>query len=405
MAGKNFEIRPINPDEFAAYQAIGNYAFADNTAEDKRQPPPMEPEWTLAGFDGDKLVASSGAFPFKMRFNGNAVAADGVTMVATNPGYRRQGLVREMMTRLLERSRENDVPISILWASMGAIYQRFGYGLASTDVVYEVDPRYVQFQLGASPKGQVRLLEKDDALDHCKAVYRAFSAERTLLLHRAPVLWDILFRREQDQYRYAAVYFDDKGEPRGYAVYATKWLEGREVTDAQLMEILDFAWADMDGYRGVWEYMAAHDLVSKIRWWRVPEDDPAPGMFLEPRMLRRRTGDGIWLRVVDVEAALAARNYDVPGEVTLRLAEDDLCPWNVGTYRVSTTGEATEVERTDANADLEVTPNGLASLISGHSSASYLHRIGRLRAEDVKALPVYDSVFATRYKPNCTNGF
>ena len=401
----NFEIRPATADEMSAFQALGKYAFADNAAPDAAsEPSPLMPEWTLAAFAGERVVASAGGFPFKMRFNGRAVAADGVTAVATDPGYRRQGAVRALIRGLMHRARDNGMPVSILWASMGAIYQRFGYGLASTMVDYNIEPRYVQFQFGEPASGYVRLLDKEAALPACKAIYRTYCSDRTLLLHRAAVLWDIMFRRSEEQNVFAAVYFDQADQPKAYAIYQAKWGSGED--EGQIIAVSDMVWCDIDGYRGIWEYLASHDLANAIRWSRAPEDDPAPGMLLEPRRLRRRTGDAIWLRVNDVEAALAARGYDLPGEVVLRIAEDDLCPWNVGTYHMIATGEATAIERVvDTAPDLDISINGLASLLSGYASASQLHRIGRAHASDEARLPQLDALFSTRYRPLCANGF
>ncbi len=122
MTFSNFEIRQATSEEMPAFQALAKYAFAENSApEATEEPAPLRPEWSLAAFDGNKVVASSGGFPFKMRFNGHAVAADGVTAVATDPGYRRQGAVRALITGLMHRARNNGVPVSVLWASMGAI--------------------------------------------------------------------------------------------------------------------------------------------------------------------------------------------------------------------------------------------------------------------------------------------
>src|SRR6185369_3145991 len=105
---------------------------------------------------------------------------------------------------------------------------------------------------------------------------------------------------------------------------------------------------DMDAYRGMWEFIRRHDLVGRVEMrGAVPEDDPAPDLLLEPRMLNRRTSDGIWLRVVDLEAALPKRPYGARGELTLRLEGDDVCPWNNGTYLMETDGQTTDVRRID----------------------------------------------------------
>ena len=408
MKGTNLEIRAATADEMEALMKVPSYAFANNEPPDPERPEPIRPEWTLCAFDGAKPVATSGQIPFKMRFNGNGVLADGVTLVSTDPGYRRRGIVRELISRLLHQSKDNGVPISILWASMGAIYQRFGYGLGTTFVEYDVEPRYVRFQFGERAPGHTKLLDKDGALPALREIYRRYTADGSGLLHRGDELWQLMFRAPPNQKLYAAVYYDPDEVPTAYCIYRSKWQELDTTPEAdQVLEVFDFGWIDIDGYRGIWEYLAGHDLANRIRWYRVPEDDPAPAMMLEPRMLQRRTGDGIWLRIVDVEDALRARGYDWPGEVTLGVVNDDICSWNDGCYRVASGGAEVEVERLadSAEVDIELDPSALAGLVSGHTSASWLARMGRMRVARPERLLEIDQLFSTRRRPTCANMF
>ena len=211
---------------------------------------------------------------------------------------------------------------------------------ATSDFVeYDVEPRYVRFQFGERAPGHTKLLDKDDALPALREIYRRYTADGSGLLHRGDELWQLMFRAPPNQKLYAAVYYDPDEVPTAYCIYRSKWQELDTTPEAdQVLEVFDFGWIDIDGYRGIWEYLAGHDLANRIRWYRVPEDDPAPAMMLEPRMLQRRTGDGIWLRIVDVEDALRARGYDWPGEVTLGVVNDDICSWNDGCYRVASGG-------------------------------------------------------------------
>ena len=134
----NFEFRHLQEDELESMRALTNYAFADNRPADEAGPIPLKPAETLGAFLGDKLAACSGAFPFTVNMNGKKMAAQGITGVATNPGFRRRGLVRGLITQWLADGKDNGVPLAILWASMGAIYQRFGYGLSTVNVAYKI---------------------------------------------------------------------------------------------------------------------------------------------------------------------------------------------------------------------------------------------------------------------------
>lgn len=399
-----FVYRPATQDELVDLDKVLAYAFANNSEEEPK-PATLIPEWTLCAFDGDKMAATSGAFPFKMRFNGAAISAAGITAVGTDPGYRRQGLVRNLMTQWLHKSHADKVPVAILWASMGAIYQRFGYGLASTQVTYKVDPRFAGFQFGDAPTGRIERMTKQDALPILRNVYRSYSSDRNLMLHRAPQLWDAMLP-DKGPPVHIAVHFEDD-IPRGYCIYGTKNTESVQVGPWQEMNVTDFCYLDINAYRYLWQYLCSHDLVFQINRYNVPEDDPAPGILLEPRMLQRRTGDGIWMRIIDLETTLSTRPYNSHGRIYLGLDDDDLCPWNNGVYQLEADGCSCEVTRLKENSqqDIRATINGLASLLSGHSSVSFLNQIGRISVEDPSRLSEFDAFFATRYPPNCPNGF
>jgi len=387
---------------------VTGYAFANNEVpKEEPDPHPLQPEQTLCAFDGDRMVATSGAFEFKMRFNGQTVAADGVTVVACDPGYRRRGIVRQLIDDLLQRSRERGVPVSILWASMGAIYQRFGYGLATSAASYDIPLRYAQFQFGERSPGRVLLMEQEAALPIIGAIYRQYSGPANCMLHRGGFYWDLMLRRAGEQNTYIAVYFDEADEPQGYCLYKTKWQDANSPEPSHVIDVFDFCWLTIEGYRGVWEYLASHDLADRIRMEFVAEDDPAPSMLLEPRMLRRKTWDGVWLRVVDAEGALSARGYDSAGEAIVEVVGDDLCAWNNGCYRLTASGESASVTRlSDAvSPDIVTRPDALASLVSGHTRPSDLARMGRLSITDERKAADLDSLFATRRRPHCPNMF
>ena len=406
--GATLALRAAGADEMRELARVTGYAFANNEVpKEEPAPHPLQPEQTWCAFDGERMVATSGAFEFKMRFNGQTVAADGVTVVACDPGYRRRGIVRQLIDDLLQRSRERGVPVSILWASMGAIYQRFGYGLATSAASYDIPLRHAQFQFGERAAGTVRLMEQEAALPIVSAIYRQYSGPANCMLHRGGFYWDLMLRRADDQHTYVAVYFDEADEPQAYCLYRTKWQDPNSPEPNHAIDVFDFCWLTIEGYRGVWEYLASHDLADRIRMEFVAEDDPAPSMLLEPRMLRRKTWDGVWLRVVDAEGALSARGYDSAGETVVEVVGDELCAWNNGRYRLTASGESVSVTRlSDAvSPDIVTRPDALASLVSGHSRPSDLARMGRLSITDDRKAAMLDNLFATRRRPHCPNMF
>jgi predicted acetyltransferase len=393
----DLEIRPITEAELPDLQAITTYAFGGFGG----QPAPwIHPDWTTCAFVGGRLASTFGAWPFRVRLNGRAVPMAGITMVATLPEFRRRGLLRTVMTKALADQRDRGQAIAILWASLGAIYQRYGFGLASLDVTYEVHPRHVAFADGERASGTVRRHTRDEARPIFEALYQEYSGPRNLLIQRSKAMWDIRQHGDRQQF---GVYYDRNGEPRGYVGFETG--TDRALSPDQTIDVNDWAALDPEAYRGLWEFLGAHDLVSRIRWLRAPEDDPAPFLFLDPRELHRRTADAIWMRITDVVAALPQRPYGEADALTLRVL-DELCPWNDGTYVLETTGEESTVARAEgAEADVTVPAASLAILVAGSRSATQLARAGRLEARDDRVLTRADRVFATDHAPWCSDSF
>jgi predicted acetyltransferase len=203
--------------------------------------------------------------------------------VGTLPNYRRQGLLRQIMTQGLETMRERGQSIAILWASMGAIYQRFGYGLAAESVTYSFDPRFAQLQRAVDLPGEVAMLGAEEALPVIKPLYIEYATPRNLMIHRAMPLWQqgALRPRKKGEPVYVAVYRDQNRRPRGYITYWTYEERPPAPGGEQVLEVRDFVALDLEAYQGLWEFIRRHDLAWKVVMRNVlPADDIAPDLLI-----------------------------------------------------------------------------------------------------------------------------
>ena len=402
------EFRSAREDELADYLRVVKYVFAVPPAAG---PPPedqiwrIRPEHTVCAFSDGQLVSTYGAYDFTVRLNGAPVPMAGVTNVGTLPGYRRRGLIRELVTRGLSDARDRGQSCAILWASFAAIYQRFGYGLASMWLDYHWDPRYGRL-LGPPATGQADVVSFEDGRPIAEELFAAYAAPRNLVIERDEARWNRQFEPEVPDWKphQIVVYRDASGAPRGYLTHRNREAEGFNPGPNQYMRVNSFFALDVDAYRGLWNFLAAHDLVREIEMVRAPEDDLALLLLEEPRTLRRRTGDGLWMRVADVELALGQRPYGGAGGLTIAI-EDELCDWNAGSYHLETDGPASRVTRTTEAADLTIPVARFAQLLSGFASASQLARAGLIEADRPEALELADRLFATEYRPYCQDGF
>jgi predicted acetyltransferase len=402
------EFRSAREDELEQYLDIVKYLFAVPPPDEPRAEPPvwrLKPEHTVCAFVDGRMVSTYAAYDFTVRLNGAPVSMAGVTNVGTLPGYRRRGFVRELVVRGLADARDRGQSCAMLWASFGAIYQRFGYVLASLWTRYTWDPRYGALT-GPPATGQADVVSFEEGRPIAQRLLAEYVEPRNLMIERSQATWDRVFEPDEPSTKphQMALYRDAAGEPRGYLYFRNREDEGYDPGPNQHLKVSAFVALDTDAYRGLWNFLVAHDLVREIEMEPVPEDDPAPLLLLEPRTLRRRTGDGIWLRIADVELALSQRPYGAAGALTIAV-QDEVCDWNHATFRLETDGPTSSVTRTSEAPDLTVPVARLASLLSGFASATELSRLGLIEARDPRILGQADRMFATAYRPYCQDGF
>jgi predicted acetyltransferase len=122
--------------------------------------------------------------------------------------------------------------------------------------------------------------------------------------------WRALFferETEKEDPTFFAVH-DTDGVVDAYAAYRVKhgWtdsLPDLELTVKQLIATTPDAYAD------IWRFVFDVDLVRRVKAWNRPVDEPLIYLMEEPNQLRFRTSNALWVRLVDVPAALEARGY------------------------------------------------------------------------------------------------
>jgi predicted acetyltransferase len=402
------EVRAAWPDEMDQFGLVGAYVYAGAFGDgpDNYVSQNNRAEWTLCAFVDGRMAASYACVPYTMRADGKAVSLGGVTAVGTLPEYRRQGLLRAITTRSFADMRERGQAVAALWASQAAIYQRYGYALASELVRYRIDTTEIGFADGDAGSARVIRMNADAGYDVMKKIYIEFVADRIGYLHRSKVLWlnSVLSNSPATGPVHIAVAHAEGGAAAGYVVYHLRNDKTGHPTRAQEIVVKDFVWLNGDAYRSLWSWLARHDLVGRVDWPRAPVDDPAQELFIEPRLLNRSSRDGVWLRIVDAAQALAQRGYHASGSITIDVAEDDLTPWNAGRHTLDCSPDGATVARSRSKPDLTLSVKALASLYSGYRTPRQLAAWGLLRADDA-ALDLAARIFATRHAPHCPDHF
>ena len=407
------EVRPCPPDRFVELLKTAEVAFSEDVSDEliERVRKVSDPERFVCAVDGDRFVGTGGVFSVRLSVPGGEIPAGGVTWVTVLPSHRRRGILRGMMRLMVDDCHTRNEPLAMLWASQGSIYQRFGYGLGTCDLSLEAETAAARFARDWPSEGSCRLLRAGEGLDLVGPVYEAARTQRSGFLSRTPDWWvGQLPLVDKDakggEARRLVVYETDRG-PEGYAVYKTKMEWGVQGGNGTVM--VDEAIGSTErGTREIWRYLFSIDLMRTLKAGRLPVDHPILLLAAEPRRLGMRLGDGLWLRILDVPAALEGRTYGIDGHAGGRLAlelRDEYCPWNAGRWLVEVTEGRAHVTPAKGEPDLALDANDLGSLFLGGFTATALSRAGRVVELRAGGLAAADRLFHTALAPWCPQEF
>ncbi|MGK5530762.1 GNAT family N-acetyltransferase [Streptomyces sp. URMC 129] len=365
---------------------------------------------SLALWDDDRLVGAISAFSLGLSVPGGAVVPTaGVTMVGVAATHRRQGILRRLMSRTLADAREAGEPLAALTASEAGIYGRFGYGLATRGLSVDIDTARVTVRVPPGTDGiRLRDAEPTAVLDRCEALYARLVRGRPGMLERRPG-WEKVPLLDPPQEREGAselraVLAERDGELVGYARYALKpdWAEGGLPDGTVLVRDLDVV--EPAAYAALLRFFVGTDLMTTVSLRHRPEDDALLYLVSDVRRCRPRLGDRLFLRPVDVGAALAARTYATDVDVVLDVA-DDFCPWNEGRWRLSGGPQGAVCERTGDAAELAVDVRALSAAYLGGPSLSGPAAAGLAGELRPGALAATATAFSSPFAPWLPHGF
>jgi predicted acetyltransferase len=409
IGGVSIDIRPFEGSA-RDFLLAGELAFGERAHEEDIPgfEALFEPERGLAAYDGDRLVGTAAAYSFDFVIPGGVAPSAGVTLVGVHPTHRRRGILRRMMRMQLDNVHDRGEATAILWASEGSIYQRFGYGMATMQTRLSIERDRSAFRAPREPTGVVRFVEIEEAKRLLPPVYDAVAPTRPGFFARTPAFWDAEFFHDPEHWRRGAgaafhVVHETDGRVDGYARYRIRdnWeANGPRSSVVVVEKMATSPAANLD----LWQYLLGIDLIATVDAWNVAADDPIVLSVLEPRRLGISAGDGLWLRVVDVAAALAQRRYAVDGRLVLELT-DEFCPWNAGRWSLAVDGGMPLVELTNDAPDIACDIADLGAAYLGGISFTRLADAARARELQPGAVARADALFRTARPPWCPKVF
>ncbi|MFE7406669.1 enhanced intracellular survival protein Eis [Isoptericola sp. NPDC057559] len=417
-----YRSRQLTADDRGALLDLDTWAFPDPHAVADFDELPLPLTWERAvGVEaedapGGGLAAIRASYPFAhFPVPGATLPTAGLTWVGVHPQHRRRGLLTAMIDDHLARCRERGEPLSALFAAEAPIYGRFGYGKAADDLRISV------------PRGAA-LRDVPGAADHTVRVEhgdRARHGELVARLHQAPglpagpaginrpgwatreseALWESYWAdpksfRASGRESLRVVVVERDGEPRGYATFR-RTMDWQVTGPRGTVHLGDVVALDAAAARALWGVLLDLDLMSSTDPFLLPVDDAVMSLLVDPRAAGARVTDNVWVRVVDVPAALAGRRYQADVDVVLGVTDARL-PENAGAWRVRAAafGEAS-CERTEAAPDLELDVRELGAAFLGGTSLAALAGAGLVVERSAGALAHASAAFGWPLAPAC----
>lgn len=410
----DIHIGPLDPASWDQCIEIGRVVFGDSVS-----PEVAAAEHSVLADDrvvvateggpGGRLVGSTGSYQFHLTVPGGVtVPVAGVTNVGVLPTHRRRGIFRQLMQRQHDDFAAAGTAVSILNASDARIYGRIGYGMASRYALVRVrsGAGFVQ----EVPQRNLRLLRSADALDVLPGLYEAARLARPGTVSRSQAWWAMLLGPTENWkaggHHEVVIVEPDGDDPGGYALYQAKHLHDDPFDEKIRLHVREVVAATQDTHAALWRYLLDVDLVDVVEC-AVPLDDPLLWRLGDPRAFGPvGMGDYLFLRILDVPAALSQRRYRSDVDLVIGVV-DPFRPAGAaaGTFRLEGGREGATCGVTDAKPDVVMGVDALGSLYLGGVDAAVLADAGRLDERRPGAVAGLALAFQSGRAPFCATHF
>ena len=335
-----------------------------------------------------------------------------MTGVGVRPTHRRRGILSQMAAAEHAAARERGEVVAMLYASEYPIYGRFGYGPATTAATWTLDTKATGFHASDGGRGSVDLVAPDaDGEATAREVFEAWRLRQPGEIWRRPITWLSDFGRSGQAWGtpwkgFVVVHRDEGGTVDGFARYHAdeKW-EQRQPRNGLVVDDLH-ALTD-EAYAGLWRFLAAMDWVSTVKAERRHPAEPLPWLLTNARAAAiSDVGDGLWVKLLDIPTALAARTYEREGSVVLEIVERDGVDGERRTrVLLDASGGGATCAETTRSPDLTLDASALASAYLGGARLREAVIARGVDEHRPGALATADALFATFDPPWCSSFF
>ncbi len=377
-----------------------------------------EPERAWGARDRDRWVATLRTETRTLTVPGlgdatRALPVNALTNVTVSATHRRRGLMSTMLDDALRAARAQRDSVSVLISAEWPIYGRFGYAPAAWSASYVLH-RGRRGSTVAGDLTRVRASDRDEIAAVGPSVFAGFARRRAGQIDRDHRWWSVALGTdgfpapaEEDALPHAWIVHEGSEGVDGLAGWrATR--HGNLNPPHGRIDVWGLFAASDAAERDLWSCVSGLDLIDEVVLSHRPVDEPIRWLLADGRSLvLDDCVDYLWLRLLDVEAALASRRYGVAGELVLDVYDDapateiDVS----GRYGLRADDDAVQCARSNRPADLRISQRALASMYLGGVSPAELLTSGAITELTAGALERARLMFSTSRPPWNATGF
>jgi predicted acetyltransferase len=203
---------------------------------------------------------------------------------------------------------------------------------------------------------------------------------------------------------FLAIRRDGAGRPDGFVRYRARegWERGQQ---RGVIDVDDLHTLTDEAYAALWRFLADVDLVATVKAPNRSLSERLPWLLTNGRAANvTELGDGMWVRLLNLPRALAARRYEREGALTLEVIDPDADAGRIRVELEAGDGGAT-CRTTSRSADLTL---DVAALGAAYLGGVRLRDAVLARGADEHrpgALAEADALFRTADEPWCSTHF
>lgn len=359
------DLRLVKPEEFNQVYRLRDYAFRKKyEGKELTDFKYWVSNSSVIGCFTSKnqLMGQTMIFPLNMMLWDKNISMGGIGFVASYPEYRNQGVMKQILTKVLLTMREQNQLVSVLGPFSVSFYRHYGWELFFDKISYSLSqidfPKFeVQKNYQIDRYDLAEMIQRPELLNKVNEFYNTHAKQTPGLMLRFPNWWKRLWAVTE---RSSIVLFHEDDRLVGFVRYDL------QQSGEYGVYIRDLIANDFDCQKSIWNYLASHQSNFFEIYGETFIGDAFDLEFENPQF-NKQLEQTIMFRIVDVEAFLKYINFNqyVHGSLGL-IVEDQFALWNNKRFEINGTTIVAGNDLSDFAEALRLPINLVSALFSGY---------------------------------------